>query len=351
MACACLSGACTVWYLIDDPYQGLGTDAGFDVVSFDASFDAAPDSCSVCTIGSHVSAITTYGDLVYVNEYGNLGVCADEACSAGPNIIVNVPGAGTSPFIGIAVDSTGVVWTSTDGIYHATLDGGVAIATIHDYASPQVVGLDGPRVYWTAFDDAGATNIRTCPNAVIGCTATMTGSLITGGGATLVDAGANALQDKLAVAPSQVAWVSRVGGEALVNMTSLGGGTTTLSAQMTVVQLMGPANNAAVASDGLAFYWAFYRNGQVAVQTGSTFPYPTLIAQNAPSKTLSNLFVYATSNLVAVAFQKDTLEYAPSVTSTSPTQVSINGTVTGAAATSNFLFMLDQSGNLYRATR
>ena len=179
----------------------------------------------------------------------------------------------------------------------------------------------------------------------------MTGSLITGGGATLVDAGANALQDKLAVAPGQVAWVSRVGGEALVNMTSLGGGTTTLSAQMTVVQLMGPANNAAVASDGLAFYWAFYRNGQVAVQTGSMFPYPTLIAQNAPSKTLSNLFVYATSNLVAVAFQKDTLEHAPSVTSTSPTQVSINGTVTGAAATSNFLFMLDQSGNLYRATR
>ena len=268
-ALALSATACTLWFALDHPYDGLGAEGGTDAESDALSTDGGvPDASapSFVPVASGVGSIAAYGDVLYANVSGELWTCDDAGCAT-LQALVHVDASTPLP-PGLAVDDAGVFWVTGNGIWGASLDGSGAGLVIQDDNNPRVVATDGPRVSWTTQDDAGGSVVRSCATPrkggvackflKIGIGDAGAGASGIGGPEELVDAAANVDNAKLAAGSGFVVWVQNPPGNEIMTYTPVDGGSWTPINPMLDQAIGKQSNTTLVANDGPAVFFSFY---------------------------------------------------------------------------------------------
>lgn len=361
---ALFTSACSLWYVLADPYGGIPDGAavadggGADAANAGDATDAS-DGCAVCNIASNVNAIATFGDALYANVGGSLWVCADAMCSS---LVPLIELADASPggHPSIAANGMGVAWTEgAHGVYYANVgkDAGKQVAT--DVLEPGPIVLDSAaRLSYVGYDVDAGTLVRSCPNVELSaCTfsswvATDAG-VGTGGGVTIVTPAQAPDTTSLAATAGEVAWTS---GDTIYVTNPASGAVTQ---QLTASQCGGSSGltTPVVASDGQSVFCAAIDKSGSPIKIDTIAlgePYSiTKVggAVNAPYCFSVNQ-TSGDAGLVAACQKSNTVTYFMRKNQTgTPVAVPVGGSdaIAFTAATTSSLFILTIQGALFRA--
>jgi hypothetical protein len=370
-ALAFSASACTIWYALSDPYDGLGPQDGqADVQLDDATpVDSGPDAGlpALTQIATGVGAIAVFGDTLYANASGDLETCTDAACATLKPL---VPVDASTPFPpGLAADDVGVFWVTGSGIWAASLDGTDAGLVIQDDNNPQVLAADGPRVSWTTQNDAGAPVIHSCAMARkggIACKFTKpvggpdagSGASGSGGAVELVDAASSVDNSQLASGAGFVVWVARQGNET-ITYTPVDGGAWSTVSSVNDTDFAGTASTTTlIAHDGPTVVYSFYnRSGNNPfVLERSQYPandqgaYLTSGLQH-PNKSDC---IGAAAGLAAYCPTANAIDLVDEDGGGSVSNIPLGAAIAplnGVVATSAFVFVLDSQHTLFKYPR
>jgi len=362
-ALAVSATACTLWFALDHPYDGLGAEGGADAspdLDVQPSEGGPADASDIppLRIPSNVSALAVYGDTLYANGLGQVYVYDEDA---GTLDLLVAHDASTNEFKGIAVDDAGIFWTADDGIWFANLNGGGVPPSppISDPNNPQVLAADGPRLSWTTNSDAGIV-IHSCKNARIanGCRfATIGGPspIGDGGPSELVGADADVDPGTLGAGLGYVAWVSTQTND--VEITSVTNNATSAIAPANDKTFNNnSSDNTWVGNDGPTIFWSF-QNGttnQLIVRRGNGAGDTTgTVVMSMPKGAPKSFCFAATAGSAVVCPLKATAVLVDAYDASAQQTIDLGdaGTPIAVAATSKWLFVIDSQYALWRFAR